>query len=487
MELLRIGAAYIRVSSERQDEFSPASQLKIVRQRAERDGFQIPDEYVFYDDGISGGDTKKRDAFNNMISKAKEKTHPFDAIYVWKFSRFARNQEQSIVYKNLLKKIGVSVISVSEDIPEGPFGSLIERVIEWSDEYYLTNLSEETRRGRMERFSRGLPITNPPYGYIMKDGQYAPDESGPSDMVRRVFDMYAEGHGLADIAKTLGDMGMRTKTGKRPEKRTIDRIITNPTYAGKLWTTADGSSAIRKKQFDSESIITVDGLHTPIVTMELFEKVQAIRTAHLKKYPKYARPEAPASYLLKSLLRCSNCGSVICKTVNYSGKERTPTMQCIGYSKGRCNVSHSIVITKVEAGFIKGLEDAIKTKRFVIAPQKPKKRVAEIDYNRLIAVETRRLARAKEAFLAEVDTIEQYKANKEEIEGRIAELEKRRESKGKQTIDTDVYVEKVTDILEFIKREDATPKAKNEALRTIIEKVVYEKAKGNLAVYFKSI
>ena len=102
MELLRIGAAYIRVSSERQDEFSPASQLKIVRQRAERDGFQIPDEYVFYDDGISGGDTKKRDAFNNMISKAKEKTHPFDAIYVWKFSRFARNQEQSIVYKNLL-------------------------------------------------------------------------------------------------------------------------------------------------------------------------------------------------------------------------------------------------------------------------------------------------------------------------------------------------------------------------------------------------
>ena len=53
-ELLKIGAAYIRVSDERQDEYSPDSQLKKIREHAARDGYIIPDEYVFYDDGISG-------------------------------------------------------------------------------------------------------------------------------------------------------------------------------------------------------------------------------------------------------------------------------------------------------------------------------------------------------------------------------------------------------------------------------------------------
>ena len=112
-ELLKIGAAYIRVSDERQDEYSPDSQLKKIREYAAKEGYLIPDEYVFYDDGISGKSVKKRDNLNRMIAIAKEKAHPFDVIYVWKFSRFARNQEQAILFKNLLRKNGVSVKSVS--------------------------------------------------------------------------------------------------------------------------------------------------------------------------------------------------------------------------------------------------------------------------------------------------------------------------------------------------------------------------------------
>ena len=53
-DLLRIGSAYIRVSDERQDEYSPDSQLKKIREYAAKEGYAIPDEYVFYDDGISG-------------------------------------------------------------------------------------------------------------------------------------------------------------------------------------------------------------------------------------------------------------------------------------------------------------------------------------------------------------------------------------------------------------------------------------------------
>ena len=85
--------------------------------------------------GISGRKAKKRPGFQEMIGLAKGDDHPADLILVWKFSRFARNQEESIVYKSLLKKQhNVDVVSVSEPLSDNPFGSLIERIIEWMDE-----------------------------------------------------------------------------------------------------------------------------------------------------------------------------------------------------------------------------------------------------------------------------------------------------------------------------------------------------------------
>ena len=203
-DLLKVGAAYIRVSDERQDEYSPDSQLKKIREYAEREGYIIPDEYVFYDDGISGKSSEKRDDFKRMISIAKEKTHPFDIIYVWKFSRFARNQEESIAFKNLLRKRGVSVVSVSEPIPEGHYGTLIERVIEWMDEFYLINLGSEVKRGMDERVSRGEHVVPPPYGYIAGEKCYIPDEeSGAANIVREIFQRYADGERQKKLAVTI--------------------------------------------------------------------------------------------------------------------------------------------------------------------------------------------------------------------------------------------------------------------------------------------
>ena len=100
-----------------------------------------------------------------MISIAKSPEHPIDAIVVWKFSRFARNQEESIVYKSMLKKDGIEVLSVSEPLVEGPFGSLIERIIEWMDEYYSIRLSGEVTRGMTEKALRGGYQARPPLGY----------------------------------------------------------------------------------------------------------------------------------------------------------------------------------------------------------------------------------------------------------------------------------------------------------------------------------
>lgn len=488
-DLLRIGAAYIRVSDERQDEYSPDSQLKKIREYAAREGYQIPDEYVFYDDGISGKSTKKRDDFNRMIAIAKEKTHPFDVIYVWKFSRFARNQEESMVYKNLLRKKGVTVISVSEPIPEGHYGTLIERVIEWMDEFYLVNLGTEVMRGMTEKASRGEPVVAPPYGYKMGDNVYVPDEEGgTADIVREIFERYASGEKQRAIAVSLGEKGVRTRQGNKPDNRWVEYILRNPAYIGKLRWSTGGIRAVSRKDYDNENIMVVDAHHEPIISIELWEKVQKMLDAQKKKYPKYARREQPIEYMLKGLVRCSSCGGTLIMSSATSGKAKTRTLQCHNYSRGQCSVSHSVTIPKLEAALLAGLEMAIGEKQFNIIPTKPKRATpTEIDYDKLIEVEERRLARAREAYLAEIDTLEQYKEHKIAVEARIKDLKAKRDKGNVKKIDIDEYSKKVANILEFIKSDVVTPKAKNEALHTIIETMVYEKANNNLAIYFHDI
>lgn len=484
-ELLRIGAAYIRVSDERQDEYSPDSQLKKIREYAAKEGYMIPDEFVFYDDGISGKSVKKRDDFQRMIAAAKEKTHPFDVIYVWKFSRFARNQEESMVLKNLLKKKGVSVVSVSEPIPEGHFGSLIERIIEWTDEYYLVNLGAEVMRGMTEKASRGEPTCPPPVGYIMRDGRYYPDEeSGKANLVREIFTLYAGGMKQREIAVLLGEKGLRTRYGKKPDKRQVDYILNNPCYIGKIRWCPDGTRAVSKRKLDNESIMTVDGHHEPIISMELWETVQKMLADQKKAYPKYARREQPIDHLLKGLARCSSCGSTL--AVNgKSGKAETRYIQCCNYARGSCTTSHAITIPKIEAAFMEGLREVLRDKSFVFVPRDLRKAASsDVDYDKLIAVEERRLARAQDAYLAEIDTIEQYAKNKAEITARITDLQQRRDKELAEVIDADVFAERVTGVIEFIERDDVDVAAKNEMLRSIIEMVIYEKAKGNLAIYF---
>ena len=148
-------ALYVRVSTDKQDELSPDAQIRLGTEYAKKNGLHVSKEHTYIEHGISGRKADKRPEFLRMIAAAKSEEHPFDVILVWKFSRFARNQEESIVYKSLLrKKCGVDVVSVSEPIIDGPFGGLIERIIEWMDEYYSIRHARHLATASKPRKSR---------------------------------------------------------------------------------------------------------------------------------------------------------------------------------------------------------------------------------------------------------------------------------------------------------------------------------------------
>ena len=132
---MKIAAAYIRVSTDGQLEYSPDSQLKVVRDYAQKNGMLLPESFIFQEEeGISGKQAEKRPAFMRMVGMAKQKPKPFDCILLWKFSRFARSRRDSIVYKTMLRKqLGIDVISVTEQLGDDKLSLLLEAVIEAMD------------------------------------------------------------------------------------------------------------------------------------------------------------------------------------------------------------------------------------------------------------------------------------------------------------------------------------------------------------------
>ena len=473
---MKIAAAYLRVSTEDQDEYSLDSQLKLIREYASKNDYIVPEEYVFVDDGISGRSAAKRSAFQTMIAMAKDKEHPFDAILLWKFSRFARNQEESIVYKTALRKLGVSVVSISEPLPEGPFASLIERIIEWMDEFYSIRLSGEVKRGMLEKASRGEPLTTAAFGYRMENNTLLPDERAP--IVQEIFSAYAAGAKQAAIARSLGERGIRTTRGNLPDNRFVEYMLHNPVYIGKIRWSKDGRAA-STRDYDNENIMVYDGRHEPIISKELWQSVQDRLAVEKKKYPKRARKNEPVNWMLKGLVRCSNCGSTL---VHQS--TACPSMQCHKYARGQCSESHGLSIAKANRIVIAALEHNVSTLEFNIEQLQLKQQAPTDDYSRLIKLEERKLTRIQEAYEAGIDTLQEYAEKKRKVQADIEKLKQHAPAPKEKPIDKVKFAKKVAEVLDEIKRPDVDESTKNEALRTIISKIVYDKPAQSLDIYF---
>ena len=472
---MKIAAAYVRVSTDDQGEYSPDSQIKLIREFAKKNGYILPDEYIFRDDGISGKDIKHRPAFNQMIALAKSEEHPIDTILVWKFSRFARNQEESIVIKNLLRKINVEVRSISEPVdPDSTFGTLIERIIEWMDEYYLINLSGEVKRGMLERASRGEIVTPPSFGYYVENGTYVPHPD-EAPVIRRIFESYLAGNGLRNIASSLGAEGIRTKRGNQPDNRFVEYILRNPVYIGKIRWSKDGRIASKRK-FDDENILIIDGKHQPLIDMNTWDAVQAKLDAQKKAYKKYQRKEQYVEFMLKGLVRCDSCGSTLCQSAKGVG------IQCHNFARGTCKTSHYISLAKINKAVLEALQASIDTMSFDIAPQSRISPVNGPDINKLIANEMKKLERVKAAYENGIDTLDEYIQNKTKIQAQIKKLQAEC-PQPKEHFNKKAYAKKVRSVLEILK-SDVSEKDKNEALRTIVDHIVLHKPDVSIDIVF---
>ncbi|MGI6006382.1 MAG: recombinase family protein [Ruminococcus sp.] len=329
---MKTAAAYIRVSTEDQLEYSPDSQLKKIREYSRQRDIFLPDEFVFCDEGISGRYAGKRPGFMKMIETAKKNPRPFEVILVWKFSRFARSRQDSIFYKSMLRKeCGIDVVSVTEQIGSDPTAILIEALLEAMDEYYSINLGQEVKRGMNEKFSRGGIVSVPPFGYVAREGTFMAEEK-KAGAVRMIYEDFLKGASMREISLKLNELGIRTNRNNPFKPRAVAYILSNPVYAGHMRRKTGKPGCMQWSLSKGE--------YQPLITEEMFQMVQERLKKLKKEYPAHTS-FAKKTFMLQGLVRCSCCKSTLTQTV------RGKALQCCRYSRGECQESHYISLKRI--------------------------------------------------------------------------------------------------------------------------------------------
>lgn len=467
----RIGALYIRVSTDDQAELSPDAQKRLLLDYAKKNGIIISNDFIF-SESVSGRHVQKRPEFQRMIGIAKQPSHPIDVILVWKYSRFARNQEESIVYKSMLKKDHVDVISISEPLIDGPFGSLIERIIEWMDEYYSIRLSGEVLRGMKEKALQNGYQSSPCLGYeAVGHGKPYQINEAEYAMVSYIMDLYDnQNMDETAIARKCNDLGYKTKRGNPFERRTIDRILQNPFYCGIV----------------SWNGVEFEGAHEVRISKERFDRRQRLIAS--RKRPMKARNVSTCKHWLSGLLKCSVCGA----TLSYTGNGKCPYFQCWKYAKGFHKTSVALSVKKAEEAVISYFDQILSGTDFTYVrkdhPATDETVAIEQLQKELSKLSTREI-RIRDAYESGIDSLEEYKANKERlISNRLqleTELEKLRKEQAEKEVNKEDVLHEIKSVNDILKNPDVSYEEKGTLIRTIVDQIVYDKESGKM--YFDII
>lgn len=475
------GACYIRVSTDNQLEFSPDAQLKAIKNYAKNNDILIDDDYIFIDEGISGRKAEKRPAFQEMIKLARSKPKKFDVILVHKFDRFARSREDSVVYKSLLKKeCGIRVVSITESIEDDKFSVILEAMLEAMAEYYSLNLSDEVKKGMTEKATRGQYQSSPPFGYKMKDGVLCIVED-EANMIKLIFEKFVSKElNTLQIAKYLNNLGYRTHRGNKFENRTIEYILRNPVYIGYARWTPTGK--IRRGESNKDTLI-IKSEHEPIVTEESFNKAKELIEKNKLIHKKYFKTNTSNLHWLNGLVRCKLCGCTFVRNTK-------DFYQCNGYTKGKCVKSQLVKISKIEQSILEQIKQDFTDNININVKFGLNKNNTDETYILLSELEKikEKEHRVKEAYMNGIDTLEEYKENKEFLENQknminaqIVKLKDKTQIKQKE----EFIKEQLKTVYNILIDEKIDMQRKYEVSHMIIEKIGFLRDEGVLELTYK--
>lgn len=309
---------YCRVSSKEQvDGTSLESQEQGCRDYAARNDLNVVRVFIEKGESAKFAD---RTQLLELIEFCGHRQNEVRALLVWRVDRLARNVGDHFNIKASLMKTGVQVLSVSEPIDANPEGKLLETILAGFAQFDNDLRAARTIQGMRKKLQEGIFPWKAPLGYKTstppgqkqkKTQPNVPDEPTFS-LLRRAWHEFATGaYTKAEILRAMTIWGIRTAAGKPIPNQTLDNIFGDPFYAGILR--------------DPWSETEYSGRHLPLVSQEIFDKVQVIiaRRNRSIRHVKL-RPEFP----LRGFARCRSCRFNLTGSFSRGRSERYPYYHC---------------------------------------------------------------------------------------------------------------------------------------------------------------
>ena len=353
-------AAYARVSTEKDEQFSSyEAQVEYYTNLIKNDD-KLMFVKVYTDEGISGTNTKHRKGFNEMISDALNGN--IDLIITKSISRFARNTVDSLVAIRKLKEAGCEVYFEKENIYTfDSKGELLITIMSSLAQEESRSISENVTWGIRKRFSDGKYHMHYSefLGYEKSSTGNITINDKESIIVKRIYMMYLEGYSLYNIASILTYENIKTPMGKDTwHSSVIKSILTNEKYIGdallQKTISTDFLSKKRKKNEGEVNMYYVEGGHDAIISKDIFCKVKE----KLKNPTKSRFYSNDKKYSKR--IKCGTCGNWYSECNFISGGRLFTYWKCNKKNSRDYCFSKKLKITDIENIFKKAKRVILK-------------------------------------------------------------------------------------------------------------------------------
>lgn len=321
----RVGI-YVRVSTEMQstEGYSIDGQINQIREYCKFNNFAVVDVYA--DRGISGK-SMNRPELQRLLKDAEE--GHIDAVMVYKTNRLARNTSDLLKIVEDLHRQNVEFFSLSERMEVNTSsGKLMLQILASFSEFERNNIVENVFMGQTRRAQEGYYQGNLPLGYekIPDNKHELMINQHEANIVKYIFESYAKGHGYRKIANALNHKGYVTKKGRPFSIGSVTYILSNPFYVGKIQFAKYKDWNDKRRKGLNDKPIIAEGKHSPIISQELWNKVQSRK----KQVSKKPQVHGKGTNLLTGIIHCPQCGAPMAAS-NTTNKLKDGTKKRIRY------------------------------------------------------------------------------------------------------------------------------------------------------------
>jgi site-specific DNA recombinase len=342
-------AIYARVSSDRQKEdHTIASQTVALLEFAKSNGYVVPAEWVFQDEGYSGASLVRPglEALRDLAAQGQITT-----VLIYSPDRLSRKYAYQVLLAEELSRCGVEIVFLKSPTGGSPEDQLVVQFQGMIAEYERAQIAERSRRGKLHKAREGVVnvLGGAPYGYryVKKtdiSAAYYQVIESEAGVVRLVFQMYTKEHlNIRAIARSLNERGIPTRTGKtRWERSTVWGLLRNPAYQGKA---CYGKTELRPRQRITRPIRQRNGMpnrnsanherprsewiEVPVPAL-VSEEIFALAQEQLAKNKHHSPRRTIEPTLLQGMLVCQRCGYALYRASARTTKRRLHYYRCLG-------------------------------------------------------------------------------------------------------------------------------------------------------------